>query len=126
MTPRPFEPDPELVTQRKDHMPYPTLRHLCLGDLIDALEAADPDATLPLGNPHSYRGYYDQLAFELVDPRPVRDVLADARGALGATYPGWKGGDYEMGECTPVWLAEQGDEGEALGAMLLHLLLAKD
>ena len=42
------------------------MTQLTLGHLIDELEEMLPDATVPdLRHPHSYRGYYDDLAFEL-------------------------------------------------------------
>lgn len=102
--------------------------HLVLGELITLLEAVpDKDRVLPLGfhRPHSYRGYYEDLAFEVTDNSPaVRDMLADAKSALGETFQGWKGGDYTADEYTPVWIVdEQGSCGETLGALLLHLLL---
>jgi hypothetical protein len=99
---------------------------LTLGDLIKALEAANPDLTVPsgFGNPHSYRGYYDELAFEPRDNVTVRQMLDDARSALGATYQGWKGGDYTMSEYTECWLSVRGDTGEGIGPVLLSYMLA--
>lgn len=104
----------------------PTPGQLTLGDLIAALEAADPAQRVPLGftEPHSYRGYYDELAFEVTADVTVGAMLADARSALGATYQGWKGGDYPMDADTPVWLVErEGTTGEQCGAVSLHLML---
>lgn len=105
--------------------PLPEPRHLSLGELIGELENHHPAKVVPAGfsRPHSYRGYYTDLAFEVVGYVTVADMLKEARAALGTTYSGWKGGLYTMYEHTPVWLAEQGDCGEALGAILLHLLL---
>lgn len=100
---------------------------MSLGNLITALEAADPRLVLPDGfhHPHSYRGYYDELAFEPAQNVTVADMLADARSALGATYQGWKGGDYAMSEHTTCWLAEQGlSFGDMLGPLLVKLMLA--
>lgn len=106
-----------------DEMPEP--RHLSLGDLITVLESHHPAKVVPLGfaRPHSYRGFYDELAFEPANYVTVAGMLQAARSALGATYQGWKGGDYTMNEYTPVWLAERGSTGEGLGAVLVHLLL---
>jgi hypothetical protein len=99
---------------------------MVLRELIAALEAADPDTVLPLGfsNPHSYRGYYTDLAFEPTANVTVGQMLANARTALGATYQGYKGGDYTMDQWTECWLAEHGHEGESLGPILLTLMLA--
>ena len=101
-------------------------RQMTLGELIAALKTEDPDKLLPLGfgNPHSYRGYYEQLAFEPQQDRTVGDMLADAESALGATYQGWKGGDFTMNDYTDVWLAEEGSGGgETLGCLLLTFML---
>lgn len=102
-----------------------------LGELIDALKAVvdqNPDAVVPDGfcNPHSYRGYYEQLAFEPAQNVRVRDMLLDAEHALGSTFQGWKGGDYTMDEHTDCWLAHRGDsDGEMLGPLLLRLMLER-
>lgn len=100
--------------------------HLSLGELIIRLEAEDPAKRVPFGfhNPGSYRGNYFDLAFGVAHDITVAEMLAAARSALGATYQGWKGGDYLMSDYTSCWLvAERGDCGESLGAALLDLLL---
>ncbi len=57
--------------------------------------------------------------------RSVGQMLTDARFALGATYEGWKGGEYTMETYTECWLAYPGSgEGETLGSLLLALLLS--
>lgn len=96
-----------------------------LRDLIAALERLDPDLVVPLGfaEPHSYRGYYDELAFEPRENVTIGAMLADARRALGATYQGYKGGDFTMYEWTPCWLSEYGTTGEQIGPTFLGLLL---
>lgn len=96
-----------------------------LGELIAALEAADPRLVVPNGftDPHSYRDYYDELAFAPARNVTVAAMLAAARSALGTTYTGYKGGDYTMGEHTDCWIAEWGGLGETLGPTLLRLLL---
>lgn len=101
---------------------------MTLGELIAALEAADPALVLPLGfsHPHSWRGVYSDLAFEPTANVTVGAMLADARSALGNTYQGWKGGDYTMDAYTECWLATQGSsaDSETIGPILLFLLLA--
>lgn len=96
-----------------------------LKELIEALEAADQSHVCEMGfaHPHSYRGYYDQLAFEPARNVRVADMLDCAREALGATYEGYKGGDYTMGEYTDVWLAKYGCCGEGIGPVLLGYML---
>lgn len=96
-----------------------------LQQLIDALATADPNRVCPIGftNPHSYRGYYDQLAFEPAHDVRVSDMLACATGAIGATYSGYKGGEFTMDASTDVWLAEYGSTGETIGPVLLAYML---
>ncbi len=97
-----------------------------LGDLITRLEAADPDQTARHGftHPHSYRGDYMDLAFEPAIDVTVADMLAAARSAIGATFQGWKGGDFTMTEHTWCWLSQEGDaSGETISALLLELML---
>lgn len=106
-----------------------TPNHLALGELIKVLEAEPPDKRIKLGftRPHSYRGYYEDLAFELRGNVTIGAMLADAKSALGATFTGWKGGDYVMSEWTQTWIVtERGDLGESLGALLLSLLLKNE
>lgn len=100
---------------------------MTLGELITALEAADPRLVLPHGftHPHSYRGYYEQLAFEPAKNVTIGEMLADAQAALGGTFWGYKGGDYEMTADTDCWIANQGSaNGEQIGPWLIGYLIA--
>lgn len=57
----------------------------------------------------SYRGYYDHVAIETSCLRTtVGAYLAVVDTALKATFEGYKGGSYEMGTDTPVWVSEWG------------------
>jgi len=98
---------------------------MTLQELIEELSRYDPQQRVPLGfrEPHSYRGYYDELAFEPVPDTTVGAMLAAAKEALGATYTGYKGGDYTMNAYTQVWLARYGDTGEAISDFSLSLML---
>lgn len=99
-----------------------------LGQLIEILEEeADPARVVPHGfaNAHSYRGYYHELAVEPAENVTVAEMLATLRGALGATFRGYKGGDYVMDEYTTVYLAHYGATGEQLGPMHLRLMLGQ-
>jgi hypothetical protein len=103
--------------------------YLTLDQLIARLEREDPDRVLPIGfnDPHSYRGYYEDLAFQPVRNIPVGEMLAAARSALGATYEGWKGGENTMKGYTECWIANRGESGDnKLGPLLLELLLANE
>lgn len=100
---------------------------MTLGELIETLEGADPDLVVPWGftNPHSYRGYYEQLAFSPASNVTIGAMLADAKSALNATFQGWKGGDYTMHKHTDCWIAIEGQsDGELIGPVLLRYMLA--
>lgn len=98
---------------------------MTLGELIAELRDA-PRATLREGfhKPHSYRGYYDCLAFQPAENVTVEQMLSDAEDSVGRVFHGYKGGDYTMGLYTPVYLAEYGACGEELGHLALKYLLS--
>jgi hypothetical protein len=101
---------------------------MCLRDLIERLERADPNRKVPKGfhEPHSYRGIYEDLAFEPTENITVGEMLAAAKSALGKTFEGYKGGDYEMDWHTDVWIAYEGSgNGEMIGNMLLDYMLGE-
>lgn len=98
---------------------------LTLGELIEVLsQLASDRMVVGLGEPISYRGYYSDLAFEPdATPRPVADVLAMARGCMGKTFEGYKGGDFDMGARTPLWSAHY---GESSGDRIMGLQTDRD
>jgi hypothetical protein len=100
---------------------------MTLGELIEVLKSADPDHVVRIGfgRPTSYRGYYAELAFVPEQNVTVRSMLAHAQCALGHTFTGYKGGEYRMDEYTPVWIAEWGCCGEAIGPILLEYMLGE-
>lgn len=89
---------------------------MTLGKLIVALESMPDTAPVAnLRNPGSYRGYYSDLYFELHEgTRSAIDLLMDCRGAMGKVFEGYKGGEYQMGERTPLWIATYGCCGDKL------------
>lgn len=93
---------------------------LTLGELIDKLSTMDPDIVLNLCGSHSYRGFYDEIAFQEVPGATVKDLLNDTDRALSVPYRGWKGGEYRMYLSTPCWIAKVGDCGRALKASDLN------
>ena len=97
-----------------------------LQDLIELLETYDPKTVVKEGfsNPHSYRGYYDELAFEPTPNVSIGSMLKAAKSADGATYTGYKGGEYTMGSWTITHLANYGECGDTLSARLLRYMLA--
>lgn len=97
---------------------------MTLGELIEFLEKRDPNKVVKLGfyHPHSYRGYYDQVAFIPVSDTTIGEMLKEARSALGTTYTGWKGGEFTMGAYTDCWIAEWGCCGDAIGVALMRFI----
>ncbi len=95
---------------------------MTLGKLISALEAMPEGAEVAnLNNPHSYRGYYSDLAFEQDEgTRPAADLLSECKAAMGQVFEGYKGGEYVMWALTPVWIARYGCSGQKL--MELHVV----
>ncbi len=65
-------------------------------------------AELALGYRLSGYDAYDQEKGHFSDVTAEK-VLAELKQAVGATYYGWKGGDFLMDENTPVWVANQGN-----------------
>ncbi len=100
-----------LAAQRSEY-------HLTLGQLIHQLSTVteaqkdlfvETDFGVGIDRPHSYRGYYEDLAFCSSTSRKRSEVLSSAMSALGSTYEGWKGGNYVMTEKTPLWISAQGE-----------------
>lgn len=89
---------------------------LTLGELIDTLRSMSPDTKVSnLTFPHSYRGYYTDLAFEKESgTRLASELLSECESALHRTFCGYKGGEYGMNRETSVWVAEYGCTGERL------------
>lgn len=100
---------------------------MTLIELIEFLEKQDPSIIVPLGftDPHSYRGYYDQLAFEPKANVTVNQMLTEAKSAIGQTFIGYKGGGFLMMKSTNVWLAEYSCTGESIGLTLLKYMVGE-
>jgi hypothetical protein len=89
---------------------------MTLGKMIDRLAQMPPEATIDaIEYPHSYRGYYCDLAFERREGRILAsNALIICKSAMGEVFEGYKGGDYQMGRNTPVWLADYGSCGQKI------------
>jgi hypothetical protein len=96
-----------------------------LGELINRLKEEDYALVVPngFGSPHSYRGYYEQLAFEPAKDVTIGSMLKCARACVGKIFIGYKGGNFEMNTYTECWLAEYGHCGEELGGRLLEYMI---
>ena len=100
-----------------------------LYEMIDKLAAMDPNAVVKYGlhEPHSYRGYYSELAFHPCKSARVGDMLELARSCVGKTFTGYKGGEFTMNAYTDVYIANYGECGDELtnDRFLLWELLAE-
>lgn len=95
-----------------------------LGQLIKNLENLPQGGVIPFGfgKPMSYRGSYDQLAFEPVENALVSEMLEHARSAKGATFVGYKGGNYKMGDYSYCYIDNYGDcSGNEIGFTLIDM-----
>lgn len=91
---------------------------MTLGKLIERLEAMPPETMIEgICAPHSYRGYYSDLAFERGEKVTAAKALETCRGCMGEVFEGYKGGDFQMGRNTPVWLASYGCCGPKIMAI---------
>ena len=90
--------------------------NMTLGKLIEWLEKQDQNLVVKdgFGSAHSDRGSYDELAFSPEIEAKISDMLTFAKSALGATFEGWKGGDFKMDEYTPVYIGFFGNCGEEI------------
>ena len=89
---------------------------MTLSKLIEWLEQQDQDLVVKdgFGSPHSDRGDYSELAFDPLEEAKIGDMLQHAKSALGATFTGWKGGEFTMHEYTSVYIGEYGESGEEI------------
>lgn len=95
---------------------------MTLGHLILRLEALDPDTVVRWGfaEPHTDRGDYYDLAFDPAENVTVGSMLAYAKGAMGSSYKGYKGGVFVMGNSTSVRIGEWGMVGDGISDALLR------
>ena len=89
---------------------------MTLGKMIKVLEAMPGTAEVKgIGELDSYRGYYIDLAFEPEQGvKKASVLLAACRAAMGKVFEGYKGGEFVMGELTPLWLAGYGECGQKI------------
>lgn len=88
---------------------------MTLGHLITLLEKIPFDLKVKKGfeNPHSWRGAYDELAFEPVDNTTIGEMLSEAKKALNNTYAGYKGDNFTVNEWTDVHIDFYGSSGDS-------------
>lgn len=91
--------------------------HLTLGQLLAELSDYGENILVYLDesnhsitNPHSYRGYYSDMAFESTPEKvTVKDLRKKCEAVLDTNMEGYKGGDFFMDKDTPLWVSEWGD-----------------
>jgi hypothetical protein len=89
---------------------------MILKDLIEGLEKIDPSRIVKrgFGSPHSDRGFYEDLGFDPAQDVSIGSMLEHAKSAMGQTFTGWKGGEYQMGEFTDCHIGEYGTCGDEI------------
>lgn len=93
---------------------------LTVGEAIKVLRSIPNDTAIVPGisYPHSYRGYYSDLAFEPAgESITAGELLGMFLSVMGKSLVGYKGGNFIMGETTPVWVAHYGACGDRLMAI---------
>lgn len=91
---------------------------MVLGDLYNRLLEMPEEAPVAVmyrgvpvwaGGLDSYRGYYEDLSFDLDGQTTVKEVLERIEDLLaGEPYEGYKGGTYYAGYNTLVWVSAYG------------------
>lgn len=103
----------KLIAALERHPANLPVRFRCVGEVEGVTDGGVPSGFM------SYRGFYDRLAIGdggTLDT--VAKILANAREALGATFTGYKGGEYVMSEHTSVYAANYGEStGDQLVAV---------
>ena len=94
-------------------------KQMTLGEVVSWLEKAvgllGPEFRWEgIQHPHSYRGYYQDLAFEPQRICTLSESLYSAKESIGASYWGYKGGEETMYSSTSCWIASEGDCGSEL------------
>ncbi len=100
-----------IYTILQDSMNVNEYGAISLGQLIDTLERAPQDriAVDGFGKPGSWRGVYAFLRFDPKRNATAAEMLRYAREAVGATFEGYKGGEYTMTRDTPCFIDGYGD-----------------
>lgn len=89
---------------------------------LEARETAGDEPEVGFSAPHSYRGFYDELAFEVNDRACTTEMLNDATRSLGRVFDGYKGGEFRMKGFTDCWIAEYGNHGAKMSEPLLRAM----
>lgn len=87
---------------------------ITLGSFIKLLESVDSEKFVPhsLNGLHSFRGEPAHLAIYNCNGSTVKEMLQEAKEAVGKTFSGYKGGEYVMTENTEIHFAHYGSIDE--------------
>jgi len=96
---------------------------MILKRLIEWLESQDENTIVQngFGEPHCDRGFYENLAFDPVKETTIKEMLKQAKLANGSSFYGYKGGTYEMGNYTDVFIGFYHECGEPINESNLRL-----
>ena len=85
------------------------------------------DYNLPIGfgTPDSYRGSYDEVAFEPKRNTSLSQSIANVESAIGKRCVGYKGGEYTYDKHTSCNIAYYGSTGTPITAFLLYMMLGE-
>jgi len=86
------------------------MKQLTIAELVEQLSSFPSDKQIDaLECAHSYRGYYDDIAFESNGRKqPANEVMNYVISCIGQQFEGYKGGTYTMDKNTHVWLSTEG------------------
>lgn len=102
-----------------------------LGKMYSFLLQQPQNRTCSYGftNPHSYRGCYDELAFEPTNNVTIEHMVSCCKRAVSETFFGWKGGEFTYTEDTPIHIAYDGychDEEQVFSPEILMSIAGLD
>ena len=92
-----------------------------LGSIIKKLQTFGADEVIKIHGylgrklyfPHSYRGFYENLAFETREGEmTVGEMISFLQSVIGETFEGYKGGDFIMNENTKLWVSTYGSTSD--------------
>jgi len=90
-------------------------KQLTISGLIELLTNHPNSEVENITYPHSYRGYYDELALERIEGKRSKiELMNDLLLTIGKTFDGYKGGLYTMSENTLVWISDYGCCGDKI------------
>lgn len=108
------------------------MQGLTIGDLFERLKylprdtpcyIEDEDGKHGVRYPHSYRGYYEQVALDIDESTTAikaSELYRMLEPLPGNYLTGWKGGEFLISDETPVWISRPGEVSDRrlVGLML--------